>query len=56
MVDLNQIKVLTWDIGGTVFDWRGTIQDEVGHLAKQQGVEIDIYQFASDWRLSLIHI
>ncbi len=53
MVDLNQIKVLTWDIGGTVFDWRGTIQDEVGHLAKQQGVEIDIYQFASDWRYGM---
>ena len=39
--------------GGTVFDWRGTIQDEVSRLAKQQGVEIDIYQFASDWRYGM---
>jgi FMN phosphatase YigB (HAD superfamily) len=26
MVDLSKIKVLTWDIGGTVFDWRGTVE------------------------------
>ncbi len=44
MVDLNQIKVLTWDIGGTVFDWRGTVQEEVSRLAKEQGADIDIYQ------------
>ena len=29
MVDLNKIKVLAWDIGGTVFNWRGTIQKEL---------------------------
>ena len=28
MTDLSQIKVLTFDVGGTVFDWRGTIEDE----------------------------
>ena len=53
MVDLNQIKVLTWDIGGTVFDWRGTVQEEVSRLAKEHSADIDIYQFASDWRYGM---
>ena len=39
MTDLSQIKALTFDVGGTVFDWRGTIEDEVRQLAQQQGAE-----------------
>ena len=33
MTDLSKIKALTFDVGGTVFDWRGTIQKEVTRLA-----------------------
>jgi hypothetical protein len=35
MTDLesDQIKALTWDVGGTVFGWHHTIRDEVGSLA-----------------------
>ena len=51
MTDLSQIKALTFDVGGTVFDWRGTIEDEVSQLAQQQGAEtLDVPQFATDWR------
>ena len=51
MTDLSQIKALTFDVGGTVFDWRGTIEAEVGQLAKEQGADsLDITQFATDWR------
>ena len=50
MTDLSGIKVLTFDVGGTVFDWRGAIQEEVTRLAAQQGADVDVPQFATDWR------
>ena len=50
-LDLSQIKALTFDVGGTVFDWRGTIEAEVRELAKQKGADsLDVTQFATDWR------
>ena len=49
-VDLSQIKALTFDVGGTVFDWRGAIEREVGELARQRGADVDVSQFATDWR------
>lgn len=51
MTDLSNIKALTWDVGGTVFDWRGTIQDEVKRIAAEQGANVDFVQFATDWRV-----
>ena len=50
MTDLSQIKALTFDVGGTVFDWRGTIEDEVSQFAQQQGADLDVSRFATDWR------
>ena len=50
MSDLSTIKALTFDVGGTVFDWRGTIEDEIGRLAKRQGARVDVSQLATDWR------
>ena len=50
MTDLSKIKALTFDVGGTVFDWRGAIEMEVTRLAAEQGVEVDVAQFATDWR------
>ena len=49
-VDLSQIKALTFDVGGTVFDWRGAIESEVGRIAQRQGADVDVPQFATDWR------
>ena len=51
MTDLSNIKALTWDVGGTVFDWRGTIEDEVRRLASEQEADVDVEQFATDWRV-----
>ena len=51
MTDLSNIKALTWDVGGTVFDWRGTIEDEVRHLATEREAKVDVKQFATDWRV-----
>ena len=50
MTDLSNIKALTFDVGGTVFDWRGTIEAEVSRLASEQGVDVDVPDFAADWR------
>jgi len=53
MIDLSTIKVLTWDIGGTVFDWRGTVQNEIKGIADAQGVQTNVYEFASKWRYGM---
>ena len=50
MAELSGIEALTFDIGGTVFDWRGTIEDEVRRLAEARGADVDVRQFATDWR------
>ncbi len=49
-VDLDQIRALTFDVGGTVFDWHHGIRDEVTRLATERGVEVDAPVFANDWR------
>ena len=50
MTDLTGIRVLTFDVGGTVFDWRGAIEREVTRLASEQDADVDVTQFATDWR------
>ena len=50
MTDLSKIKVLTFDVGGTVFDWRGAIEKEVTRLAAERNAAVDVPQFATDWR------
>ncbi len=50
------VKALTFDIGGTVFDWRGTIEDEVTALAAKKGVKLDVRQFATDWRSQMFQM
>ncbi len=49
-VDLAQIRALTFDVGGTVFDWHHGIKDEVTRLADERGVAVDAAQFANRWR------
>ena len=50
-IDLSQIRALTWDIGGTVFDWHHSIKEEVGALAAARGVELDPALFANPWSI-----
>jgi 2-haloacid dehalogenase len=47
------VKALTFDVGGTVFDWRGAIETEVQRLSDVQGVNVDPRQFATDWRVRM---
>ena len=50
------VKVLTFDVGGTVFDWRGTIEAELRALSAEKGVKLDVRQFATDWRSSMFEM
>ena len=55
-MDLSPIRVLTFDVGGTIFDWHSTIRDEVKRLAAERGVDIDAPRFANDWRRRMFEI
>ena len=66
------IKALTFDVFGTVVDWRGSIAREGADVGRRLGIERDWNAFALSWRakyqpamervrsgeigLSLIHI
>jgi 2-haloacid dehalogenase len=44
------VKVLTFDVGGTVFDWYSGVTQAVVDLARTKGTEIDVSSFAIGWR------
>ena len=44
------IKVLTFDVGGSVFDWQSSTQAAVRQLAQERGVELDVPAFCFKWR------
>lgn len=46
----NSVKALTFDVFGTVVDWRGSIIREGQLLASKKGYDVDWAQFADDWR------
>ena len=45
-----EIKVLTFDVGGSVFDWQSSTQAAVEGLAEERGVELDVPTFCFQWR------
>ena len=45
-----QLKALTFDVFGTVVDWRGSIINEGQQLTDQTGVNVDWPRFADAWR------
>ncbi len=47
---LAEVKVLTFDVGGTVFDWYSGVSRAVAALAKTKRVEVDASAFAIGWR------
>ncbi|MBM3262013.1 MAG: haloacid dehalogenase type II, partial [candidate division Zixibacteria bacterium] len=44
------VKALTFDIFGTVFDWRTTIIGEGARLEREKGIRIDWPNFSDAWR------
>ena len=54
--DLATIKALTFDVGGTVFDWHATIRDAVQHVAQAKGAPVDAARFTNDWRRRMLQL
>jgi 2-haloacid dehalogenase len=50
LAELSAVKALTFDVFGTVSDWRSTIIREGKAFANQRGIEIDWAAFADAWR------
>ena len=48
--ELATIKALTFDVFGTVVDWRGSIAREVRTLASEKGLRVNAVKFADAWR------
>ena len=46
----NSVKALTFDVFGTVVDWRGSIIREGQLLAAKKGYNVDWARFADSWR------
>lgn len=46
----SNVKALTFDVFGTVVDWRGSISREVTDLCESKGISLDADKFADDWR------
>ena len=49
-VDPSSIKALTFDVFGTVVDWRTSIIQEVTKFAQAKRLKLDATQFADAWR------
>ena len=44
------LKVLAFDVFGTVVDWRGGVAAEMAAVAKERQLTIDAGAFADAWR------
>jgi len=49
-MEIAEIKALTFDVFGTVADWRGTLIREGRLLGERKGLDVDWIQFADAWR------
>lgn len=49
-MDLSQIKALTFDVGGSVFDWQTPVKARVAELARHHSVQLDAHEFSHRWR------
>ena len=47
---IDGIKVLTFDVGGSIFDWQTATRTAVRALANERGVEVDDHAFCFTWR------
>jgi 2-haloacid dehalogenase len=48
--DFSSVEALTFDVFGTVVDWRSTITEEGRALGRAKGLNVDWEKFADSWR------
>ncbi len=49
-MDISTIEALTFDVFGTVVDWRSTIIREGSRIGAEKGISADWAEFADAWR------
>lgn len=49
-MEVAEVKALTFDVFGTVVDWRGSIIREGRALGREKGLAVDWASFADSWR------
>lgn len=49
-IDISKVDALTFDVFGTVVDWRSSITQEGSRLGTEKGVDADWARFADAWR------
>jgi 2-haloacid dehalogenase len=49
-LDVSQVKALTFDVFGTVVDWRGSIVRDCTKFGAERGINVDWATFADTWR------
>lgn len=49
-MDFSEVKAMTFDVFGTVVDWRGSIIREGEDIWTGKGVDVDWTEFAESWR------
>ncbi len=49
-MDISAVRALTFDVFGTVVDWRGTIIAGGEELGKAKRIKVDWASFADEWR------
>lgn len=50
MANFQDVKLLGFDVFGTVVDWRGSVAHHVDRFFSTHGLKIDPYEFATHWR------
>jgi 2-haloacid dehalogenase len=50
MSNLHNVRALLFDVFGSVVDWRGSIQRDLGAWGSANGKNVDWEAFARDWR------
>ncbi len=49
-IDVSSVKALTFDVFGTVVDWRTSLIEEGMQFGKSKGIKVDWAKFADAWR------
>ncbi len=49
-MSLSDVKALTFDVFGTVVDWRSSVIREGEELGRAKGIDLDWAEFADGWR------
>lgn len=51
-----KIQALTFDVGGSVFDWKSAVRQEIEARAEAFGAEVDSEALAMAWRLGMFEL